>query len=239
MRLRGMRIRFIQFTTVVILVTTVFAGASKSVFRRARLAQESPNGKLRGFVFDPNESLIPNAKITIKGKTLTREIVSNSEGLFEAELPPGVYDITSREGIYYPLRRASFHLDANSTTTINLRPNLRVTSIGLEITKAGLREPMTFESPPSYDTFRLTPRSPLNLLVQFENKKRRGKLIEYQNAWASYDSLLIYADYLQVGKAPFRIACRGRVLVEDNGKPTRGNELVLTLDKGQPEWSLR
>ena len=53
--------------------------------------------ELSGIISDPSGLAVPNAKVTVKSRAtgVTREVVSNQEGLYSIPaLPPGSYDLT-------------------------------------------------------------------------------------------------------------------------------------------------
>jgi carboxypeptidase family protein len=201
--------------------------------------QTIQNGKVRGSVFDPNEALIPKAKFIIEGRDFRREVSSNDVGEFEAEVPAGIYRITSEQGAYYPLKRASFRVAPDSVTVLNIRPALRVTSIALVVTEKGARDRVTYKRPPKYEVFQPTPGSgSLDLVVQFQKRSDKGDVVNFRNASLSYDSLFIYADFLYLEKSTFRISAHGNVLVEDNGRSVRGEKLNMVFRNGLAQWSM-
>lgn len=226
-----------QIISIVLLTAAVcFATLTRSVDCSEQTIE---NGTVRGAVFDPNEALIPKAKFVIEGRDFRREVSSNDVGEFEAEVPAGIYRITSEQGLYYPLRRAPFRVAPNSVTVLNLRPALRVTSIALVVTDAGARDRVTYNRPPKYETFQPTSDSgSFDLVVQFQKRSVKGNSVNYRNAWLSYDSLLIHADFLYLEKSTFRISAQGNVTVEDNGRSVRGAKLNMVFRNGIAQWSM-
>src|SRR5712692_2628151 len=136
-----------------------------------------PTGRIQGTVVDPNGALILNAVVIIKGRQTIRRLTTNLDGAYEAELPPGIYEISTEISGWYAVRRARCRLLPGMTITITLAPPLRVSSVALEVTTSGISEPVTTLPPPKYDSFLLPPlaSAQLDLVIRFVRKRtRRG-----------------------------------------------------------------
>src|SRR5262245_3256503 len=62
------------------------------------LGQQAATATIEGVVTDPQNALVPGAKITVKNVDtgLTREIITDESGLYRiAALPPGAYQISA------------------------------------------------------------------------------------------------------------------------------------------------
>src|SRR5216684_2897944 len=79
----------------------LFALACLALFGQA----DANKGQIAGTVFDQRQSVIPNAKITIKNTAtgFSRDVTSGAEGQFRAVLlDPGVYDVTVEASGFAP-----------------------------------------------------------------------------------------------------------------------------------------
>ena len=47
---------------------------------------------LSGRIFDPNGAVVPQIKVLIRGRKQTYQTVTNEEGVYKIELPPGIYN---------------------------------------------------------------------------------------------------------------------------------------------------
>lgn len=62
----------------------------------AGLLAQSDNGSISGFVRDPSNGVVPNAKVSVKNQTgLSRQVVTSDSGYYNiTNIPPGLYTIT-------------------------------------------------------------------------------------------------------------------------------------------------
>lgn len=85
---------------------------------------QSNKGSIVGTVKDPNDALIPNAKVTITNNATgeTREITSNEEGDFiVSNLDPGNYKITVESSGFTTLVLASVTVETNSRVPVEAK----------------------------------------------------------------------------------------------------------------------
>jgi hypothetical protein len=96
----------------------------------ALLAQSDANkGQIAGTVFDQRQSVIPNAKISIKNTSTgsSRDVTSGAEGQFRAVLlDPGTYDVTVNASGFAPGEYTGLILNVGSV--VNLPVTLQVGS---------------------------------------------------------------------------------------------------------------
>jgi hypothetical protein len=187
-------------------------------------------GSVYAFNYESNDSLLPNAKVIVKGAGLTKTTETDTNGRFSFELPPGVYELSTEIPNWYPARRGQFEVRSGETAVINLAPRLRVETIALQITSSGLREPATFVRRPKYEFYTL-PRSQnkkLKLLFEFSAKQSRRGGIYLDVATASYNVLSIYGDRLRYRPGLKILEAKGQVVVDD-GK-TRVNATFVSVD---------
>jgi hypothetical protein len=77
-------------------------------------------GMLKGFVLDPRNSRVVDAKITLENKTYRFEAWSNDEGAFEVRLPAGKYTLTVEGNGFQPYIKKGVRIEADKTETISV-----------------------------------------------------------------------------------------------------------------------
>ncbi len=77
-------------------------------------------GRVKGTVIAPDEALIPEATVIIKGEHATQKVITNWRGTYDFHLPVGVYEISTEIPGWYPLRRAKFCVKPDTVTAITL-----------------------------------------------------------------------------------------------------------------------
>jgi hypothetical protein len=112
--------------------TVIIFGMSVVLLQASSIAQSaSPKrliGKLEGVVVDTNEARIVKASVKIEGRRIKREVISNEEGLFQVELPVGMYQITVYSPGFGVFQRKGVKVQANSTTKVEIP--LKVAAVG-------------------------------------------------------------------------------------------------------------
>ena len=179
---------------------------------------------LKGTVFDMSrEAVVLDQRVVIENLQTGqawRLTTDEQEGTFSAAVPPGTYSLSTEETHWtLPFRRASFRLEAGSTSTINIVLNPRILSIGLNIVKG-----YEIERAPAqrYESFSIPGASSdlLKLLIQYETKKTSKGATVYKWAKLSFDLVTVYADELKLDRKTLRVTASGRVMMED-GKERR------------------
>jgi hypothetical protein len=193
-----------------------------------------PDSTVKGTVFDPGGAVIPGVEIIFENNVTRRTVVSNEDGEYEVGLIPGIYRIRTAQGIFYALRRAAFRVEPNSTTVINISPTQRVLSIGLQVTSAGVREPMNLSHVPKYDAISFSSTAPLDLVVEFDHKRIQNGMTKYGYAKLTYNSLSIHADRLSLDRNHHRIWAKGNVVVDNAGQQTRTQSVSVTFARASP-----
>ena len=210
--------------------------------RHTSLAQvkAEDKGKLRGraLVYILPDMPVPlEGVITITGRSFRQEVKTNREGRFEVEVPAGTYRITGEFQGYYPYRRAPFRLRRGEELEINIYPVWRIRAIGLTVTERGVEDkPIIYAPAPRYDVVRMrsVKKEPWELWIQYEEKKRRGREIEYDSAELSYDRLTVSAVSLRYDPRRFRFLAVGYVMVEDGKQTVRAERAELIFKAGEP-----
>lgn len=228
-----MKALYVAISIVLMLVMSKILPASNAV--QALFPATQLTGRVKGTVIAPNESVILNAAVIIESEQTTRKVTTDVNGVYEAELPAGIYEISTEIPGWYPLRRARFCVQPNTAITLTLAPALRVSTIGIEVTASEVREPITTLPPPQYDSFSLSQssNSQLDLLMQFSKKRARKDIIEYDKATASYNALTVSASKLRLNPKTFRIEANGKVIVEDGKQRTHAKRAEVEFKAGE------
>jgi hypothetical protein len=196
-------------------------------------------GRVTGTVHDPNEAVIVGRNIIFRGEGIERIVKTNDEGVYEVELPAGIYQVFfEAQAGFLSYRRAPFRVEASKSIIINIA--LTMSSVPGHIFYIGPPEKAPRfppDKPLKYDSFLVANLSPvpLEMLVEFKNKRKRGAYLEYRRATASYNSLLIYGDKLRFNKKHWLIEGEGNVILEDGKRRMKVNRVVAKIKDGMPE----
>jgi hypothetical protein len=99
-----------------------------SSIAQAASSQRSKGG-VEGTVADKFGARVTKASIKIESKRIKKEVTSDAEGRFQAELPAGVYKITVYSPGFESFMGKSVRVQAGQITTINT--SLEVAAAGL------------------------------------------------------------------------------------------------------------
>src|SRR6266404_1151143 len=113
----------------------LFALACIALFGQA----DANKGQIAGTVFDQRQSVIPNAKITIKNTAtgFSRDVTSGAEGQFRAVLlDPGTYDLTVNAAGFAPAEFTGLVLNVGSVVNLPVTLQVGTTTQTVEVTAA-------------------------------------------------------------------------------------------------------
>lgn len=82
-----------------------------------------PSGTINGRVIDPQGNIVVGAHVTVtnNGKSLSRESLTNSDGLYTIpSLPPGVYDLRVESAGFAVSEAHNLALDVGTIATVNI-----------------------------------------------------------------------------------------------------------------------
>src|SRR5437879_6048387 len=74
---------------------------------------------IKGTITDPNDAVIPGAKITLQNEQLNKVEHTNNVGIYEADRPLGSYTMTAQVPGFRLYRRALFRVTAPSSIILN------------------------------------------------------------------------------------------------------------------------
>ena len=206
------------------------------------LTLSAKQGKAQGIVIDPNGSRIAGAVVRLKlvgDETSTYESLSDKLGRYEFEVKPGIYLVTTSVEGYNPIRRSLFRVESKQQVSINLRPALRLLSIGLKVTSQGTEYEVEKAAKVKYKSFAIPKAiSPLNcLFLQFYQNKKQGKWVSFSKATATFDCITIIAEEIRVNSATLSIQALGEVTFESEGQEIKEDCLELEFENGL--WNQR
>ncbi len=188
------------------------------------------SGKVKGIVYDSSrEAIILEIEVSIEGKEIKRSVHPNSEsGEYEFDVPSGIYNITTKEGIWHSIKRASFRVEAGKTTTINLYPAIRIVSTFLTLDG----DKTTYGSIPKYDLLNIDDAS-LDIIIQVKEQKSDSGIIEYKYAALTFDNQTILADLIRFNKKSKTVELEGNILIDDNGQRSKTNKSGIEFLNGR------
>jgi len=191
--------------------------------------------------------IVPFIDVVVEGEQIKRNLETvgigeeyENGGLIE--LPVGVYHVTSRNGNYYPFRRAAFRVEAGKTLHINVFPPIRVLMQALIVDERGARDEYDFAPPLKYDTFNIPSSAEplLDLLIRYEKKREHKAATEYTGSrldggvMVSYNNIAIYANKVRFNQKEMKLEAIGKIVFEDGRRRTRAHRLIMSLNGEAP-----
>ncbi len=119
----------IVFLSLVLNVLNVYGKAKPS--QRLDAAQTS---RIVGVVLDKNDARIVNASVKIENKDYRRQLLSDDEGRFDIELPPGIYQITVQRQGFRKSKLSPFRANAGVQELVNIHMEVAAPQSTLKIT---------------------------------------------------------------------------------------------------------
>ncbi len=233
-----------KFSSVVILVLV-------AKISTASFAKPPSAAHLTGMVTDVDTNRVAGVQISIEGRGTTRTVVTDKDGLYNIDVPEGVYEIRFKVLGYCPGRRA--RISAESGTSIVLNFTVIVCSLDdMLVVKNGQYqgEVERYRLPFKEESFFLgsSPSPPLNLLVQFGERQERNGIIEYKgftisgsralNTTVSYNLLTVHADTVCLRKRTLQLQAAGNVVIEDGHNTSRADLVTVEFKSGRPVVSI-
>jgi hypothetical protein len=227
-----------------IAIPTAFILATLPV--RLNTIGEKQRAHLGGVVTDSNEARLAKAKLIIERNHTATTVVTNDDGTFEADLSPGIYQITVGAQGFCRTTRAEFELKPSDSATLNF-----------VLVDCALEYTLTFEGdkfkndsdrykmPFSEESFFLGSQSSpqLNVFVQFGEREEGKGIVKYGGfklsggrsvgATLTYNLLTLHADTICFDRTTSQIQARGNVVVEDGRQTRHGNGVSVKLKGNQ------
>jgi hypothetical protein len=196
-----------------------------------------------------NDELVPFLEVIVEGNGLKRTLETTGGGdEYEngglIHLPPGIYQITTKNYNYYPFRRAPFSVEDGKTLQINVCPILEVLMQALVFDqKRGMHDEYRFARRPKYASFKVANKStePLDLLIRYDRQRSRRRMIEFTGnrliggAMATQNAIAIYAHRFRYSQRTLLLEAEGGVILEDGTNRTHLKRLVVSFKNGVAE----
>ena len=199
-----------------------FAHILLALLAATSFGQQSSTGIVRGTVFDQTgEAVIPGFSVTITGSGITKNVDTNVNGEYVFNLPAGVFQITSEQNYWFPVKRSEIEIQLGTELIVNLYPSIRVYSVALVATRKGIADEYSFAKPSKFEDIASKTGSSGNGLVEFRKKSVVKGINIYYDVKFTKGALTITAKEINVDPKNGRIEAKGNVLVDDNGNRKR------------------
>lgn len=176
-------------------------------------------GTIEGTVvtFVRNETaVIPNIEVIFKSDENEWKTTSKSDGEFSIELPEGIYEITTRDTLWYPVKRGKIRIEPNKTIRLTLIPPNKGGSL----------------LPPDYNLFSLSNNeSNPDLVIQYYEKKINQKTNKYKFAILTSNETTIYAKQINFNKSDYSFEAIGVIFVEHNAKRNQAKKVTGRFER--------
>jgi len=223
---------------------------------------QSAGGRARGqvwsrpFIEEGNffgRAVMPGCDVLFHSKDVEKKVVTDREGNYESDLPPGIYNVTAKCPMtsgnweYHPSSRAEFEMKPNSSSMVNL----------MVLIKRIRKSPAGGVSQPEYRKgdlksqfleIKIGPEQSRKILMRYSSRVSSKSLVEFhgkrdyrQDALvsATSDVLAIYADTISVEKPKLHMRAIGHVIVEDGKQRREGIEATVEFDAADPVSTLK
>lgn len=194
------------------------------------LAQTKPvlvTGTVYAFVID--DAIAPNTQILFLSPSYHKAIYADKDGKFRVELPAGIYEIYTKEGVNIAVfKRSPIDVSAGDPQTINLYLLPECVSWGCDR--------LSFD----IDVFKRS-GDPLSVVIEFWQAKRERKSISYAGALFTYGVTTVKAKELLLDRVTGRIVARDG-WIEVGNLRSAFQEKTITLGEevlSHPESVLR
>ncbi len=101
------------------------------------LGQTPATARLKGTVLDTAGAAIPKVQITIQNSTASFKVVSDDEGKFQIDLPPGTYQIRSDKLPGFAATNRNVTVGTNKTADVTIVPAISTEGVLCILTVTG------------------------------------------------------------------------------------------------------
>jgi len=77
-------------------------------------------GYLEGEVVDPSGAVVPGVSITVEAKNIKRTVLTDGEGKYRVELPPGKYRVTAEALAFRRFRQKKVVIESKVAFRLNI-----------------------------------------------------------------------------------------------------------------------
>lgn len=200
-------------------------------------------GRLHGSVYDKNLSYIPSTIVAeCNGKKFEAEIGTNP--YYSLDLPSGTCTMRAmpRDSYalsYFSTERAPVPVKAGKEQTINFYPSIRRAIISMLVTENRPHDVATIVLPPAYVPFQVSGDQSMEALIQFSERRVDGMGTEYIGAVLTFGNTTVIADTMLVDLNFSTFKLTGHLIVDANGKITKGTKGTVKNIDGNLVVSVR
>jgi len=187
-------------------------------------AQSAEFGRIKGSIYDQSlEAIVPGISVTIAGNGVVRSMVSDQNGEYLFDVPPGIYEITTpKVNWFFPINRSKIEIFPNTAATVNLYLSNRECSQELVATSKGIMDRYSCAAKnPKFENPYSPPAVGEEPLIEYKNKQVKKDTRFYHNAKLTNSRLTLIAKEIRVDRKTGVITASGQVLVDKNGVRNR------------------
>lgn len=204
---------------------------------------------VKGTITDPLGAVIPRVKVMFENEQLNKTMATNDVGVYEVDLPLGVYAMTALSRGFRPYRRPQFRV--TSPTSLTLDVILPIRRIVDRVEVGSWEDPATPEwecagKDPSYygdEVFPASPKDgvPFQLYIRYAGRTPTGSTCIYTGEKRPYDDPVFVAYNLfslQADRVIYNLKLRtieasGNVVaVNESGAKQHGDKMTLRIENG-------
>ena len=199
---------------------------------RMRFEKSRQRAGLSGRVMDINGAVIIGGDVKISGQSVQITTPISPDGRYNADLEPGVYEISTELPGWYPLLRAKVRVVAGRRAEVNLYPFLQRRSTSLVLSKVGLSEPSERLAAPAVEELNSLENmdKSLNVILQFESKRATVRSDFYRNAQLTYNHVTVRAWRINIDHHNNIVRARGSVQIDNGGKITKSDKARFRVE---------
>jgi hypothetical protein len=210
---------------------------------------------VRGTVRDPIGGVIPGTEVVFHSAEITKRILANNVGFYDAELPSGLYTMTAQASaevnpsyrLFEKYRRPLFRVGSSDPVLldITLYPTRACDGVSVAATQEE-QDQSWADACGGEDSFDIQPKlAPgFQLYIRFLRRSFAGKRREYAggvvanpNIYApvrmEYNLCSLSAQHLTYDPAQQTVEAKGSVVFTDqSGKPQQAEQMILHLSDG-------
>ena len=198
---------------------------------------------VRGTIKDPLDAVIPKVRVTFQGEQLTKTVVTNDVGVYEADLPVGDYTMTAQSSGFNAYSRPLFRVMAPTTAVLNA--TLRVgnpcgdvvvaNSSGGPATDEQMKEATDRCSGEDLFTIPAEESVKFQLSIRYGSREADGSTYSYAGekprqyqtpVFVAYNLFSLRADRVTYDDKSRIVEASGNVIVEDESGTSRPPDYV-------------
>jgi len=192
---------------------------------------------VRGTITDTSGAVIPRAKVAFQSKHFDKNVSTNGLGVYEADLPFGVYTMTAEALGFRPYRRPLFRVTSTATIAFDFTLPLQRTCDG---TVVSVTEPLCLRE----DSFSIPSDDgvPFQIWIRYEMHRVSGSNYSYTGekapnpdpVFVAYNLFSLRADEVIYDARSKTITATGNVVViSPSGVTQNSHSMTVKIENGQ------